>query len=670
MTRTELHTVTPSNDPTPAPAVTFSVASRTRRRLLGAISSGLATAWWEALWPSIRAAVASPGWAQLTIALSGAARRARVQICAWALLALGVTVCALAGPARTDNPVIAAALDVVWALGLILLLPGGAVAAVPFARALYQHTVRGRVRTRYGLDGWASWWELHRSLSAAAVRRSAVETRPSLAPRVTRELPDGTLSKPVPALVARLPVGECGTWLGRSTVGPVRGTDCYAGKKDVVGLVAPPQTGKTALLGHHVLDHCGPAVVTSTKTELFDLCAGGRARRGPVYLFNPENLGGLGSTVWWNPIRGCADPMTAQLRAGHLVGATAGSSDKGDDRWDEWATAVLRSLLIAADVYGRDMTTVAHWIFNPLAKPDQGGAGEALDLLRRAPAGRVPWGSAESLRHILSNEARKTVDSIFLTLSRAVQFMTDPDIAALVTPSTDRPEFDAHHFLVAPVQGEDAVWPTIFLVGSEREGASIGPLLAAFTGYVFESAKRAAAGQARRRLDPPLGMFLDEAALISPVPLDRWAPDAGGRGIHIEWTVQSWSQLAGRWGNDGADTIWNSTNAKVLYGGTTLDDDLDAISALCGRRHERITQPDGTERYERVPVCPPDRLRVLPQWHALLIYRETPATIVRITPVWKRRDRLPPPGTAAPHPVSTDRPAPPPVRPEIPQAAA
>lgn len=509
---------------------------------------GLGAVCWWALWPMVCAAVAWSGWSRLLAAVTALVCRWRVQLGA---AVLGVCGCAALGVA-TVRPA-----------GVVLTGVGLLVAAVPVVRGLYPHTRRGLVRTRYGRDGWAGWWDLHRAVSPQAVRRAAVASRPSLAATVS--LPPtrpGAAARPVPGRVARLPLSGCGTWLGRSVVGPVRGTECYAAHRDVVGLIAPPQTGKTALIGHHVIDHCGPVLATSTKTDLYDLCAGRRARRAAVALFNPENLGGLGSSVWWSPVTGCADSQVATERAGHLVAATATGDDGDGDRWAQWAAGVLRALLLAAALHDRDMRSVAHWVFNPTSDARRGGAAEALTLLHAAPPGTVPPGAADALAQVLGTDARKTRDSIFLTLRRAVEFMTDPQVAALVTPTAGVPEFDASAF----VTGQGAV----FVMGSDRPHACVAPLLAALTGHVFETAKRVAAALPQGRLDPPLGLFLDEAALIVPVPLDRWVADAGGRGIHIEWAVQSPSQLAQRWGTRGKDTIWNATNTKLVYGGLSL----------------------------------------------------------------------------------------------------
>ncbi|MBP2371418.1 hypothetical protein [Pseudonocardia parietis] len=185
-------------------------------------------------------------------------------------------------------------------------------------------------------------------------------------------------------------------------------------------------------MGHHILDHDGPLLATSTKPDLYNYCAGARAEKGPVWLFNPEQLGDLGSSVWWSPVAGCADAQVAAIRAGLMVGGVSAGED-GGDRWDKWSVSVLSALLMAADLSGRDMTTVARWVFSPTSDPRRGGAGEAVEVLGRAPG--VPAGTLDALRQVLATDARKTRDSIFMTLSEAVKFMTDPQVAALVTGS-------------------------------------------------------------------------------------------------------------------------------------------------------------------------------------------------------------------------------------------
>ncbi|MEJ2865947.1 type IV secretory system conjugative DNA transfer family protein [Actinomycetospora flava] len=581
------------------------------------------------LWarPLVAAMLASTRWARVAIWIAERARARRVVLCAL----LAGLLAWLVGPTS--------------GLGLILAVPALAWAGVLAGVGVYPHTARGRVRTRYGLDGWAGFWDLYRHLSAHAVRQTTATMRVS----VTKTLP-ARIDTPEDVddaggpgcaaavlarrarLVERLPITECGTWLGRSSVGPVVGLECYAAHRDVVGLVAPPQTGKSALMGHHILDHPGAVVSTSTKAELYRSTAALRAkvaRSGRVELFNPEDLGGLGSTFRWAPVHGCWSPSVAAERAAALVGATSAAGGEDGTFWLDSAAKVLRCFLMAAALDDRSMRDVASWVTSPTDEAD-----DALQLLEDTYRDHVPPGWAGELRQVLKTPAQRTRESIFLTLSQSVAFMADPAVADTCCVAPDEPVFDVAAFV--------ADRGTLYMLGSERQHSTIAPLLAALTGHIFDSAKALAATYPRERLDPPMMLNLDEAALIVPVPLDRWVADAGGRGIHIVWSIQSPSQLAQRWGERGAQTILNATNATLFYGGLKLDADLDAVSKLCGTRLELVPDPDddgaGHARYERVPVCPPDRVRTLPQWHALLVHRATPATIVRIFPAWERAD--------------------------------
>ncbi len=67
---------------------------------------------------------------------------------------------------------------------------------------------------------------------------------------------------------------------------------------------------------------------------------------------------------------------------------------------------------------------------------------------------------------------------------------------------------------------------TVYMLGAED--AQVGPLVTALTGHIAREARSIAGRQPGGRLDPPLTLALDEAALICPVPLDNWTADMGG----------------------------------------------------------------------------------------------------------------------------------------------
>ena len=182
---------------------------------------------------------------------------------------------------------------------------------------------------------------------------------------------------------------------------------------------------------------------------------------------------------------------------------------------------------------------------------------------------------------------------------------------------------------------------TVFLLGAEETQAA--PLVCALTGHIAREARRLAALETGGRLDPPLTLVLDEAALISPVPLDSWTADMGGRGVTILAAFQSRAQMLARWGEHAAATILNNTGAVVVFGGTRDRDDLQFWSTLTGERDERITTTDlhgrvASRTVRRVPVLAPAQIANLPTGKVLLIRRGLAPVVGRVRPAWRRRD--------------------------------
>jgi type IV secretion system protein VirD4 len=457
--------------------------------------------------------------------------------------------------------------------------------------------------------GMATAAEIGEAMSRRAVRRSARTTRPGLK-RPHRAAPS-----------------EVGITLGRQA--GLHHRRLYASLEEVVLAVAPPRTGKTAWLGNVVIDSPGACVATSTRADLHEHTAALRSRTGPVLVFNPEGLGGVASTLRWSPLDGCVRPQTAMLRAGYLLSGSPGAAGTEDRHfWEGNSFKVLRCYLYAAAVAGRSMADVARWVGN---SRDRG----ALDILEHH--GGTPPGWVNDVRQIVEGAPEKTRESVFLSLALTFQFMADPVIARSVVPAAGEQTLDVRRFLEEH--------GTLYLIATERPYGSLAPLFAALTGHLFEEAKVLASHGTNGRLDPPLMMALDEAALICPVPLERWTSDGGGRGIPLVITVQSPSQLFDRWGKEAGRTIWSNAAVKLVFGGLTVAEHLDDISSLCGDRDERVrshSQSEGrhtlSTSLRRVPVLSSDRLRTLGPFRTLILHRTTRPVLGLIDPVWKRAD--------------------------------
>ncbi|WP_224393179.1 type IV secretory system conjugative DNA transfer family protein [Pseudonocardia sp. ICBG1293] len=451
--------------------------------------------------------------------------------------------------------------------------------------------------------GVASSLDIVRHAGTLAVRRRTATVRPSLAalPRWQR---------------FRLATSEAAVELCRTGVLRV-----WALVEDVVIVVGGPRTGKTGWLAGRVLDAPGAALVTSTRTDLLDLCAPLRRQtRGEVFVFNPAGLGDRTSTITFDPLTGCSDPVTATERATDMLAAVASGAGGDREFWDGQARRVLAALLHAAALGGKRMADVLGWV----ADPDTAGR-EVPALLRRSG---VTAFEQDVMQFLTTNE--RTRSSITSSVMPALGWLTHPAAAAAAKPGDG---FDVARLL------DDRA--TVFLLGAEE--AQTAPLVCALTGHIAREARRLAAGQPKGRLDPPLGLFLDEAALISPVPLESWTADMGGRGVTILCAFQSRAQLLARWGEHKAATILNNTAAVMIFGGTRDKADLEFWSTLAGERDERVTTTDDHGRVasrsvRKVPVLAPAQIANLPAGRVVVIRRGIAPVIGRAQMAWRRRD--------------------------------
>ncbi|MFC4950778.1 type IV secretory system conjugative DNA transfer family protein [Pseudonocardia sp. GCM10023141] len=450
--------------------------------------------------------------------------------------------------------------------------------------------------------GVASMLDIVCHAGGMAMRRQAATVRPSLA----------VLSR---WARLRLPVAEVAVLLCRA--GWVR---LWSPIEDVVIILGGPRTGKSGWMAGRILDAPGAVLVTSTRTDLYKLCAPLRAKRGPVYVFNAVGLAGMDSTITFDPLTGCADPVTAGERATDMIAAT--SKGGGGDRefWEAQARRVLAALLHAAALGDKTMRDVLGWVADP-----EKAASEVSKCLRRS---RVAAFEQDIKQFLSTNERTQT--SITSTVMPALAWLTHPAAAAAGEPGNG---FDVAQLLSSRA--------TMFLLGAEESQAA--PLVCALTGHIAREARRLAAQAPGGRLDPPLTLCLDEAALVSPVPLESWTADMGGRGVAILVAIQSRAQFLARWGEHNTATILNNSGSIMVFGGTRDREDLQFWSTLTGERDEPIVTTDMNGRVasrsvRKVPVLSAAQLASLPPGRVMVIRRGIPPVIGRVQMAWRRRD--------------------------------
>jgi type IV secretory pathway TraG/TraD family ATPase VirD4 len=498
-------------------------------------------------------------------------------------------------------------------VAVILLLAVGA------GRCCWSLHPSVRLRRSLGVGGWLGWWQWRTHASAAGLRAAHAQIRPGLPSRAACPTAYG-------AKVGRLVSGAP----------PVLLRSLYSRWSQSALVLGPPGSGKTQWLVGPILDAPGACFITSTKTELAELTARLRAQTGPVAVFNPAGLGSLASTFGWDPVAGCADPAVADARARAMIRGGGGvSGAEQADFWANKAAEILRCYLLAAALHDKDMGTVMSWSLAPTnPTPSR--------ILSQHP-GRVPAGWREALEANLAADPR-TRSSYFAALTFAVTFMDNPLVAAACRPASGA-QFDIEEFLRNS--------GTVYVVaGDDRR---LAPLLTALTETVFATAQRVAATCPAGRLDPPLAMFLDEVANMTPVPLDIWAADCRGWGITLYAVLQDLHQAQTRWGRSRAQTIFSTLPTKVVLPGVSVKEDLEALAYLAGHRTVRQvseTHPDSgsrrllrpraasrTHSTTREPVVTGHILHGLPRWHAYVLGVAPAPAVVRFEPGYRRARR-------------------------------
>lgn len=473
---------------------------------------------------------------------------------------------------------------------------------------------RARTSTAAEYQGAADGWEFRDRLGPGQARAKGRVTRPGLT--VTRQTPltEVAVRLGTPAGIRRWsPQG----WAVRAGV--------WSSLEEPVLLLGRSRSGKSGYLATLVEDAPGAVVAASTRTDLYNNTARARAAAGPVMVLNTDRLGGIPTSLRWSPVSGCGDPAQATDRAGYLMAGAA-----GDGRLEE-AGVLLRLLLHAAALSGGSIYDVYSWAL----QLRHAQVPEApYNVLRTHPDAAPGW--ALQLAGALSASDR---DQAAAAVTAALDWLSDPAMEPVVTPGPGG--FDMAEFVAA--RG------TVYLIGADRPHTAQAGFLAAFCGGLVDAGRRLAASSPGTRLDPPVTLALDEAAAISPVPLHQWVTHLGGWGYLLLIGVQSWSQLADRWGDDGGRTIWNNT-IKVVFGGFTDPQDLEDLSMLCGQQTVTGTLPDGTRTERTVPVFPPERIRLIGDRQALLLHPRTRPGLLHVPFVWDRPGHQPviaPPAQAA-----------------------
>ena len=439
---------------------------------------------------------------------------------------------------------------------------------LPRNRVRYMR-LRLRLRLHPG-PGHATLFELWLRWGSGAAARRARRARPSLSWRARRFRPSQTS-----VLVGR-------AQYGRGLRVPT---------EEHVIFIAPPRKGKSGALAEIIDQYPGPVVVTTTRGDLHTLTAASRASRGPVHVWNPQQLARVASTMRWDLLGGCQDPATAIRRAVPLS-AVASYKGEGEDFWSAAIDLWLQTLLHVAALRRGSMDLVHYWALSKT--PDS-----FLGALPGAGGEAERWGTL--IRDLMTSAATKTTDTIRYMVAANLGFMLDPVLREAVTPGPG---------MFSPA-GFVRDGGTLYLIAESRDErpSPVAGLFAALVTEIYHEAALAAARMPGGRLDAPMLWALDEVTQTCPLPLPSMLADAGGRGIQVMPVVHGAAQLRSRWGRDGARTILDTTSVKVFLPGISDPEMLELGSKLA----DTLVARERGQQYEsRHPVMTEAMISRLP----------------------------------------------------------
>jgi type IV secretion system protein VirD4 len=481
-----------------------------------------------------------------------------------------------------------------WAL---LVLAVAVVILVPSRHLPRHRSRRARIRVHLRLHpghGFASTLELWLRWSRFASFRESGRSRPSLSAWQRIRRPD-----------------THSVFLGRAHGGhglrlPVQEHAC---------LVGPPRVGKSGLMSRVIMHAPGSVVSTSSKPDMFGLTSGIRARRGPVFVFNPQGIGGVPSNIRWNPVEGCIDEATAIRRADAFANAVSTKGADDSEFWSGQASDHLRSMFTAAAFGEAGMGLVSSWVLG-------GSVADPVAFLHQC--GREQW--ARSLAQ-LDGAADKTNATVRMVMRRALAYTGDPALLLSTAPAEGE-NFDIDEFLKSG--------GTLYMVAKgDGKDSALGPLFAALASEIqYRATLLGSQNKNGGRLDPPLLMALDEITQICPVPLPRWLADSGGLGVQVISAFHGIAQLVERWGLSGAQIIMDTSGCKVFYPGLSDAQTLKGISDLTGQHALRTRGQDGEHHYDVVTA---ELARRMPPGFGLLVRGGNAPVIAKLARGWKDR---------------------------------
>lgn len=377
-------------------------------------------------------------------------------------------------------------------------------------------------------------------------------------------------------------------------------------------VIAPPRSGKSS--GYVVpwlLDHRGPALVLSTKRDIYEASAPYRRGLGRVWVYDPFGERGSAGFSPLVPAR----TWPGAIRAGEALASAAhpDSSNAANEFWDKEAASLLAPLLHAAVLAGQSMSELVRWL-------DARDFSDAIACLKAAGTSAA----ADQLEGVSRRDERNRETTVMsaLNLLRAYRY---PQVASRAVDD------------LTPERFLDGSANTVYVIAAGHDQDALRPVILALVASIYEAAIVKA--RTTGALDPRLFILMDEAANIAPVRnLASHLSQCGDHGIVIATIWQSIAQIDQRYGRPARDAICAASTAQVFIPPLAEPTSAGYLTELLGEEPvANASTSTGLARHtlsvSHQKAAPSPWLRQIGRGRALLVYRDLPPAVVR-APGW------------------------------------
>lgn len=416
----------------------------------------------------------------------------------------------------------------------------------------------------------------------------------------------------------------------------------YSTWEDLYLVIFGPRMGKTtSQVIPAIVDAPGAVVTTSNKRDIIDDTIGITGARGPVWVFDPQNIAaGFDQNPWFfdplDMVR--ADPAKMDSSADRLADIFLSASRSGDGGgeayWEQMGRQLLASMFLAAAVDNLPIGEVYQWVNDPDDRTPLMILEQHPEWSQRAAGLMGTYSTTEVTRSGFFSQAAQMA----APLGRA-------EALKWVNPAAGATRFSAEDFVRSTDQ-------TMYLLS--KEGAdNAAALTTALTAAIMTAAEKYGESQGGR-MPVPLVAALDEAANVVQWPeLPGLYSHYGSRSIILMTILQSYAQGVKCWGEQGMEALWSASNV-TLYGGGVRDEKLlqkmealigDAAEAQKSVSRSSAGRSSSTSWQEKKILTVAD-LAALQSGRAVAFVSKRRPMIVETEPFWERdwdqsvRDRL------------------------------